>query len=462
MYICRKKKRVKTHRLILINPANTWRRGFLLRNESRQAPLGLGIVAALTPPHWKVKIVDENFRQFRFQEADLVGITSFTSTIARAYEIAAIYREKGIPVVIGGIHASAMPEEASQYCDAVVVGEAESTWPQLLADFEAQRLQKIYQGTYGDMKASPRPRHDLFHPGYYFASVQTSRGCPMDCEFCSVPAFNGHKYRLRAVNQILDELETLPNKLIYFVDDNIIGYGSAAEQHARALFQGMIDRGLKKEWFAQTSLNIAEKPDLLRLAAKAGCRMVLIGIEAEKPDQLKDANKRLNLRMGVDVYAKAFRTIHRAGIAILGAFIYGLDSDTADDVRRRTDYIIRSSVDVTQASILTPLPGTRLFSNFSRDGRLLVTRFPEGWKHFHFTDVVYRPARMSPDELAAVVTRSYERLLTKRYLRLSFLRTWWNTRSLRTAVWAWNSNLNYRSIALERPICSDYPTHDQP
>lgn len=447
---------MKIHRLILINPANTWRRGFLLRHESRQAPLGLGIVASLTPPGWKIKILDENFRQFRFQEADLVGITSFTSTIARAYEIAAIYRERGIPVVIGGIHASALPDEALQHCDTVVVGEAESTWPQVINDFMGGQLQKIYRGTYGDMKLSPRPRHDLFHPGYYFASVQTSRGCPMDCEFCSVPAFNGHKYRLRDVGHILDELESLPNKLIYFVDDNIIGYGPTAENHARSLFQGMIDRGLKKEWFAQTSLNIAEKPDLLRLAAKAGCRMVLIGIEAEKPDQLKEANKRLNLRMGVNVYSKAFRTIHKAGIAILGAFIYGLDSDTPDDIRRRTDYIMRSSVDVTQASILTPLPGTRLFDTFSHDGRLLVNKFPEDWKHFHFTDVIFSPARMTPDELAGVVTESYKRLLTMRYLRYSFLRTWWNTGSLRTAVWAWNSNLNYRSIALERPICSAY------
>ncbi|PKP27928.1 MAG: B12-binding domain-containing radical SAM protein [Bacteroidetes bacterium HGW-Bacteroidetes-22] len=452
---------MKTHRLLLVNPANTWRRGFLLRNESRQAPLGLGIVAALTPSEWKIKIIDENFRKFRFQEADFVGITSFTSTIARAYEIADIYRSKGIPVVIGGIHASAMPDEAALHCDAVIVGEAETTWPQVIADFRAGNLQKIYRGSYGDMKQSPRPRHDLFHPGYYFASVQTSRGCPMDCEFCSVPAFNGHKYRLRDVNEILDELESLPHKLIYFVDDNIIGYGTTAEAHARTLFEGMIARGLKKEWFAQTSLNIAEKPDLLHLAARAGCRMMLIGIEAEKPAQLKDVNKKLNLKMGIDVYAKSFRAIHKAGIAILGAFIYGLDSDTADDVRQRTTYIKRSSVDVTQASILTPLPGTRLFETMKNTDRFLVSKFPEGWQHFHFTDVIFKPALMTPAELAQVVTESYDRLFTMSYLRFSFLRTWWNTRNLRTAVWAWNSNLNYRSIAREKHICSDYSQNSE-
>ncbi len=452
---------MKTHRLLLVNPANTWRRGFLLRNESRQAPLGLGIVAALTPSEWKIKIIDENFRKFKFQEADLVGITSFTSTITRAYEIADMYRDKGIPVVIGGIHASAIPEEAALHCDAVIIGEAETTWPQVIADYKTGNLQKIYRGSYGDMKQSPRPRHDLFHPGYYFASVQTSRGCPMDCEFCSVPAFNGHKYRLRDVDEILDELEALPHKLIYFVDDNIIGYGTTAEAHARSLFEGMIARGLKKEWFAQTSLNIAEKPDLLRLAAKAGCRMMLIGIEAEKPAQLKDANKKLNLKMGTDVYARSFRAIHKAGIAILGAFIYGLDSDTAADVHQRTTYIKRSSIDVAQASILTPLPGTRLFDTMKNNNRLLVTKFPEGWQHFHFTDVIYKPMLMTPAKLAEAVTESYRRLLTMTYLRFSFLRTWWNTRSLRTAVWAWNSNLNYRSIALEKAICCNYPQNPE-
>lgn len=199
-------------RLILINPANTYRKGYLLRRESKQVPLGLGIIAALTPADWKVKILDENFREFQFREADLVGITAVTASVNRAYEIAAVYREKGIPVVIGGIHASALPDEALQYADAVVIGEAEGSWNNLIRDFESGNLQKIYRSDLTDLKNLPPARHDLFHPAYLFASIQTSRGCPMNCDFCSVPSFNGHKYRLRDVNAVLDEIGSVSRR----------------------------------------------------------------------------------------------------------------------------------------------------------------------------------------------------------------------------------------------------------
>jgi radical SAM superfamily enzyme YgiQ (UPF0313 family) len=442
--------------LILINPVNRYRRGFILRNESRQVPLGLGIVAALTPPEWKVVLLDENFKDFKYREAHLVGITAFTSTASRAYEIAKMYRDKGIPVVMGGIHASTMPEEALNYVDAVVIGEAESAWPQLLADFEAGTLKSVYKGPIPDFAKSPVPRHDLFHPAYFFASVQTSRGCPMDCDFCSVPGFNGHKYRLREVESILDELQNLPQKLIYFVDDNLIGYNKNAEDHAIALFKGMIARGLKKEWFAQVSLNIAEKPEVLKLAAQSGCRLLLIGIEAEKAEQLQDANKRLNLKLGTGSYAKAFRTIHRAGIAVLGAFIFGMESDTPKSLDDRASYIINSSVDVVQASVMTPLPGTRLFEKMKNENRIICHDFPLHWQHFHFSDVVFKPLKMSPKELANGVNRVYGRICSNKTIRLKFLRTLWNTKSLRTAIWAYNSNLNYQKVAFEKPSAYEY------
>ncbi|MDP1621750.1 MAG: radical SAM protein [Bacteroidales bacterium] len=438
-------------RLLLINPANTYRKGYLLRRESKQAPLGLGIVAALTPPEWSIKILDENFREFRFREAELVGITAVTASVNRAYEIAAIYREKGIPVVLGGIHGSSMPDEAIRFVDSVVIGEAEGSWNRLLDDFQAGRLQKTYTSGLSDMKSAPPARHDLFHPGYFFASIQTSRGCPMDCEFCSVPAFNGHQYRLRDPQSVVDEIASVPHQLLYFVDDNIIGYNKAAEDHAAAVFEGMIRRNLKKEWFAQASLNIIEKPELLKLAKRSGCRMLLIGIEAENAEALKDSNKKVNLRLGVDNYKKAFRMVHREGIAVLGAFIYGMDSDTTTSLKNRTKYILSSSVDVTQASVMTPLPGTRLFEKFKKEDRLLCHDFPKDWQHFHFSDVVFNPARMTPKELAESTNHAYRQICSMNTIRMKFLRTFWNTRSLRSAVWAWNSNLNYRSVGMERP-----------
>ncbi|MBE0646751.1 MAG: B12-binding domain-containing radical SAM protein [Bacteroidales bacterium] len=441
-----------TKRLLLINPANTYRKGYLLRRESKQAPLGLGMVAALTPPDWQVKIWDENFREFRFREADLVGITAVTASVNRAYEIAAVYRGKGIPVILGGIHASYLPDEALQYVDSVVIGEAEGVWEQVIRDFESDNLKPCYQAPLCEMKHVPAARHDLFHPGYLFASIQTSRGCPMDCDFCSVPAFNGNKYRLRDVENVLDEIESVPHPMLYFVDDNIIGYNKKAEEHAVALFEGMIRRGLKKDWFAQASLNIAEKPEILKLAARSGCRMLLIGIEAENETALESTNKKLNLRMGVDSYKAAYRTLHKQGINVLGAFIYGMESDTVEAIRNRTNYILKSSVDVTQASVMTPLPGTKLYRRMKDEGRILCTDFPQDWQHFHFTDVVFQPGGMTPKELAEAVDEAYGRIASMGEIRRRFLRTWWNTKSLRSAVWAWNSNLNYRSIAKEKKV----------
>jgi radical SAM superfamily enzyme YgiQ (UPF0313 family) len=434
----------------LINPANAYRKGYLLRRESKQAPLGLGIVASLTPADWSIRILDENFREFRYREADLVGITAVTASVNRAYEIAAMYREKGVPVVLGGIHGSSMPDEALQHVDAVVIGEAEGSWARVLEDFERGTLQKTYTSGLSDLHNARPPRHDLFHPCYYFASIQTSRGCPMDCEFCSVPSFNGHKYRLRDPESVIEEIATVPHSMIYFVDDNIIGYNKSAEDHAVAIFEGMIRRNLKKEWFAQASLNIIEKPELLKLARRSGCRMLLIGIEAENADALRDSNKKVNLRLGVDNYKKAFRMIHRQGIAVLGAFIYGMDSDTPQALENRTRYILSSSVDVTQASVMTPLPGTRLFETMKRDGRLLCSNFPKDWQHFHFSDVVFNPAGMTPQQLAESTNKAYREICSMNTLRKKFIRTLWNTRSLRTAVWAWNSNLNYRSVGLEK------------
>jgi radical SAM superfamily enzyme YgiQ (UPF0313 family) len=447
---------LKKKTLILINPANKHRKGFLLRNESRQVPLALGILAALTPSEWKVIILDENFKSFRYRDADLVGITSFTSTVSRAYEIAALYREKGIPVVLGGIHVSALPDEALHYADAVVIGEAEESWPKLLEDFENSALKKKYESGFVDLDSIPVPRHDLFHPGYFFASIQTSRGCPHQCDFCSVPSFNGHKYRMRKIGKVLEEIRQVKNKLLYFVDDNIIGYGSQAEAHAVELFEGMIQMNLKTEWFAQASLDIAQKPHLLKLAAKAGCRMLLIGIEAESEAALTDSNKKLNLKIGTSQYAKAFREIHKHGIAVLGAFIYGMDSDTPEALRARTKYILNSSVDVVQASVMTPLPGTRLFNRLKEEDRLLATNTPQAWEYFHFSDVVFKPLHMNPGELAGEMDWAYSKLLNKNTLRKKFLRTLWNTRSIRTALWVWNSNLNYRSVAFEKATTFQY------
>ncbi len=435
-------------RLLLINPVNPHRIGLTVNPKSRFPPLGLGIVAAMTPNDWDIEIADENFKPFEYRDADLVGLTAFTAAITRAYEIAHLYRERNIPTVLGGIHASMLSGEALQYVDTVVIGEAEGVWARVIADFEAGKIQRIYRGEWPDLMETPKPRHDLFDSGYMFGSIQTARGCPMDCEFCSVTAFNGHRYRQRPVKEVLDELGTIPQKMVFFVDDNIIGYGKQATERAVALFKGMIERGIKKDWFCQASMNFADEDEVLEYAAKSGCRMVFLGLEAENSNALAEVNKKLNLKISVEAYEEVFRRIHKHGIAVLGAFIYGMDTDTPQALRLRTDYILESGVDVLQTTYLTPLPGTRLFNKLLDEKRLLYTDFPTDWDHYDMTEVTHRPLSMKPQELADVHSECNGRLLSRRSIWRKFIKTWCATRSLKTAMWAYSSNINYRNVAL--------------
>ena len=323
----------KPHKLLLINPTNLIIEGdFEFNRQVVFEPLGLEIVAAYTPENWEIEILDENFENVVFKKADLVGLTAFTSNAPRAYEIAAMFRDKGITTVMGGIHASMLPEEAEKYVDSLVIGEAESVWPRVIKDFESKKLKRRYIGQLQEMETEKFPRRDLIKPRYLHASIQTTRGCPMDCDFCSVSAFNGRKYRLRPVDNILDEIEQISNQSIFFVDDNIIGHNKITQEHAMELFKGMIERKLDKYWYSQASMNVADNPELLKLAAKSGCKMLLLGIETEKPEDLENMNKKLNLKIGVKNYSSIFRRIHRNGIAILGAFIFGMDSDTVEDL----------------------------------------------------------------------------------------------------------------------------------
>lgn len=434
-------------RLILINPVNPARTGLTVNQSSRFPPISLGIVAALTPDDWAVEIMDENWEAFAFRPADLVGITAFTASAPRAYEIAAVYRQRGVPVVMGGIHCSMCPQEALNYVDAVVIGEAEGVWPQVIADFEANTLRREYRGEWAGLEGIPAPRRDLFHPGYIFASVQTSRGCPMNCEFCSVTAFNGQRYRRRPTAEILAELEGIPQKMLFFVDDNIIGYGREARQAALDLFKGMVERKFDKWWFCQASINFADDDEILSWAAKAGCKMVFLGLEAEEADALQEVEKRLNLQRGVDSYAQAFERIHRAGIAVLGAFIFGMDGDTPQKLKQRTDYMLRSGVDVMQTTYLTPLPGTRLFERYMDENRLLYTDFPQDWQHYDMTEVVHRPGGMSPDDLTRAMQTANARMYAWPVLVRKAFRTYLSTHQGMAAMFAWSSNQNYRQVS---------------
>jgi radical SAM superfamily enzyme YgiQ (UPF0313 family) len=441
-------------KLVLINPVNTARSGFSVNRSSRFPPLGLGIVAALTPQSWDVELVDENFTPFEYREADVVGITAFTSAANRAYEIAEIYRSQGTPVVMGGIHASMRPDEALQFVDAVVVGEAESVWDQVLTDAVAGQLHKRYQGAWLDPGDLPAPRRDIYSDNYMFASIQTARGCPLNCDFCSVTAYNGRRYRRRPTVEILDELETIPNELLFFVDDNIIGYGSQCRQQALELFQGMVERGLKKQWFCQASINVADDLEVLQWAGRAGCRMIFLGIEAEDIDALTEVNKRLNLKHGPSSYEETFDRIHQAGIAVLGAFIFGMDGDTPEKLEHRADFMINSGVDVMQVTAMTPLPGTQLFNRLQQDGRLLFTDFPRDWVRYDLTDLVHQPKNMDHLELWSSIQECVQRIYAPQVLKAKAKRTLETTGRWEAMEFAYRANMNYRTVAMENStIC---------
>lgn len=446
----------KKKKLLLINPANKARKGFINDVSTRFMPIGLGIVAQLTPANWDVELIDESFEEFTYQEADLVGLTAFTANAFRAYEIAAVYREKGIPTVMGGIHASMNTTEAMEYFDAVLTRDAEGAWPQLLHDFEAGILKKYYDGGYVKIDDISKVRRDIYNKyPYTYDLVQTSRGCPMGCEFCSVTHMCGQVYRERNIEDVLNELEETSRKLLFFVDDNLVNNKKGAAERAIKLFKGMVDRGIKKHWLSQVAVNFADNEEVLYWAHKAGCKIVLMGIEAEKTAALKDIRKNLNLKRGPDNYEQVFKRIHKYKIGILGTMIFGMDSDTKDDLFARRDFIVNSSIDCCQCTILTPLPGTILFDKLKQNDVILATNYPHDWQHYHCMKAVINTPQMKREELESTMRDIWLSIYNKEAIRRKLFRTIRETRSFETAYWTYASNFNYGRMTLEEIIEKD-------
>ena len=336
------------------------------RRKALLPPLGLATVAALTPPDVTVSLTDENVKNIDFDEqTDLVGITALTVTSKRAYEIADAFRARGVKVVLGGIHPTVLPEEASRHADAVVVGEAEGVWPKLIEDFKANAMQKLYRASERPVLAGlPIPRRDLFTRGAYRVknTVSTTRGCPYSCAFCTVTSFFGRTYRCRPVPEVLKEIETFNGaRFIAFLDDNIVGN----PKHAKELFLGLIP--YKVKWVAQCSITIAKDDELLRLAAQSGCISLFIGFESVSPQSLAAVGKKMNV---VDEYESVIKKIHSFGIGIHGFFIFGFDQDDRAVFPRTVEFAQKNQIETAQFDFLTPYPGTAFGKAMDDAGRI--------------------------------------------------------------------------------------------
>jgi len=391
-------------RLYLINPCNPLVRIVKVK-ESRWnryrvwKPLSLMVLAGLTPPEWEISIVDENFGAPDYPSMprpDLVGITAFTSQANRAYEVAAHFRRLGVPVVMGGIHATMCVDEVMERVDSVVTGEAEGIWPQVLEDARHGCLKRRYDGGLAEISDVPLARHDLLATGYACGAIQTTRGCPLNCSFCSVTAFNGAHYRQRPIPDVVREFQSVREKRVLVVDDNLIGTHPEHIARAKDLFRALAQANLRKEWIAQVTINFADDEELLALAAKAGCSGVFIGFESPAPEGLRELGKKFNLLKGRDFRASV-RRIQRHSILVAGSFIIGLDIDEPGIGKRIAEVASQYGVDYLDALFLTPLPGTRLWDQMKSEDRIALDTFPEDWKYYTLTFPVARYRHLSLD-----------------------------------------------------------------
>jgi radical SAM superfamily enzyme YgiQ (UPF0313 family) len=362
-------------------------------------PLGLATLAAYLDAGEEVTIEDEHVERVRLDdEPELVVIQAYITSAYRAYELADFYRARGAYVCLGGLHVTSLPDEAAAHADTIFLGPGEDTWPRFLEDFRGGRAARVYRSERRTLAGVPRVRRDLIKRGLYLVpnSIVVSRGCPHKCDFCYVGSFfgEGRHFYTQTVDDALAEIERLPGRHLYFLDDHLFGN----PRFATALFDGM--RGMGRLWQAAGTVQSILSPGLVERAADAGLRSLFVGFETLSPANLREQNKPHNL--GRD-YAAAIRRLHDHGVMINGSFVFGMDDDGEDVFDRTVEWAVDHGIETATFHIMTPYPGTALHERIAAQGRILH----QNWDLYDTRHAVFRPARMAPETLEAGYLRAY-------------------------------------------------------
>ena len=354
--------------------------------------LALANLAALTPEDDEIIVADEQISPVNYDiNADLVAITVNTSVANRAYEIARQFRKRGKKVVLGGLHPSLMPDEALKFADAIIIGDAEGQWQQLLKDFKNKKLKRKYVNKQTATLKLPTPEWEIFkNMGYInYNFVEATRGCIHRCSFCSTSPFYYFRHRTRPIEDVIRDVkkvQTFPKKFIFFVDDNIIGN----KEYAKKLFRALIPFHIC--WVGQATVDIGEDPELVELAAKSGCIAIFLGFESLSEKNLNAVGKKHN---HMDSYKRTVKLLHKNGIGIEAGFVFGLDYDDKGIFKKTLDFLLETDMDAFISLYLTPIPGTKLYDDFKKQNRLLT----KDYSKYDFRHAVVKPKGMTTKEL---------------------------------------------------------------
>lgn len=423
-------------KIVLLSPKGPLYRfkGGLFKKSLRYQPLTLTTLAAYVPEELNadLELIDEGIQVIPDNlQADLVAMTVITGTAKRTYELAAGFRKRGIPVVLGGPHVTLVPDEARQHADAICTGYAEETWPRLLRDFTEGNMQPVYrQSPDLELGHSPFARRDLLNRHHFLtqAVFEATRSCSHDCEFCVAPAAWGRKQYQRPIDWVIEDIRRVGQKKIIFIDLNII----SDKDYAKELFRQLIP--LKLQWFGLSTVLIAHDDELMELLARSGCKGLLLGLETISEDSLKDAHKRFNSSVS---YKQVIGDLHRLGISIQGCFVIGLDHDTPEVFDNTVEFAIDAGIDLPRFAILTPFPGTPIYHSMKAQDRILT----EDWELYDGQHVVFQPNHMSVEQLA----EGHEKAWKKVYRYSSIAKRLWHARNFRPL--ALSVNLGYRFYA---------------